>query len=49
MGTARVNERAAAKEAKDYALADSIREELSAQNIRIRDDFRTWSYKVASE
>lgn len=44
--TARVNERAAAKEAKDYALADSIREELAAKNIRIRDDFRTFAYKV---
>jgi len=47
--TARVNQRAAAKEAKDYALADSIREELAAMNIRIRDDFRTWAYKVARE
>lgn len=47
--TARVNERAAAKEAKDYALADSIREELATKNIRIRDDFRTWLYKVARE
>ena len=41
----KVNARLAAKEAKDYAAADAIREELAAQNIRIRDDFRTWSYK----
>ena len=47
--TALVKERAVAKEAKDYALVDSIREDLAAQNIRIRDDFRTWAYKVASE
>lgn len=43
--TARVNERADAKVAKNYALADSIREELATQGVRIRDDFRTWSYK----
>ena len=43
--TEKVNARADAKTAKDYAAADAIREELAAQNIRIRDDFRTWSYK----
>lgn len=43
--TAQVNERLACKVAKDYERADEIRDELKAKGIRIRDDFRTWSYK----
>ena len=38
-----VEKRAAAKDVKDYEQADSIREELKAMNVRVRDDFRTWS------
>jgi len=43
--TVKVNERAAAKEAKDYSTADAIREALAEKGVRIRDDMRTWSYK----
>ena len=43
--TAKVNARAEAKVAKDYTLADAIREELATQGVRIQDDTRTWSYK----
>ena len=43
--TAQVNERLEFRMAKDYPKADQIREALAAQGIRIRDDFRTWSYK----
>ena len=38
-----VEERAAFKAAKDFASADAVREKLTAMNVKVRDDFRTWS------
>merc|ERR1711990_1090851 len=46
---ARVDERVAAREARDYDLADSIQEELAGQNIRLDDRFKTWRYSDASQ
>jgi len=40
-----VDKRTEAKLIKDYTAADTIREVLAEQGIRIRDDLRSWSYK----
>ncbi len=47
---ARIEERAAAKKAKDFALADAIRRELDAAGIELRDtpEGTVWVVKTAS-